>query len=171
MSGRRRNQKSLVPRAGRNAAEPDSSLKLLGGSNSQAFNSVLANSVLGCLWRPEWLSEDAREDRHSAAIAALAAFEPADEIEGMIAAQALAMRYAAIECFRRAMIPEQSDDVAARLRKDGANMARGMTEMVAALARKRGIAGNQVVRVEHVTVQAGGQAIVGAVAPSARGEG
>jgi len=41
-----------------------------------------------------------------------------------------------------------------------------MAEMCAALDRRRG-KGHQTVRVEHVTVQSGGQAIVGAVAPAA----
>ena len=81
---------------------------------------------------------------------------------GQIAAQAVAMHQGAMECFRRAMIPDQPFDTAARLRKDGANLARGMTDMVAALDRKRG-KGPQVVRVERVVVHQGGQAIVGTV--------
>jgi hypothetical protein len=50
----------------------------------------------------------------------------------------------------------------ARMRKDGANLAQGMTDMVDARDRKRG-KGPQVVRVERVTVHQGGQAIVGNV--------
>ena len=98
------------------------------------------------------------------------AFNPADEIEAMIAAQATAMHLASMECFRRAMHPAQPDDAATRLRRDGANLARGMTEMVDALERKRGRASQQV-RVEHVHVHDGGQAIVGSVtaAPGGRG--
>ncbi len=46
-----------------------------------------------------------------------------------------------------------------------------MIEMVAALDRKRGKAGNQVVRVEHVTVQPGAQAIVGNVTSGKPGGG
>ena len=48
------------------------------------------------------------------------------------------------------------------MRKDGANLARGMTDMVDAMDRKRG-KGPQVVRVERVVVHQGGQAIVGNV--------
>jgi hypothetical protein len=46
-----------------------------------------------------------------------------------------------------------------------------MVEMVAALDWKRGKSGTQVVRVEHVTVQPGGQAIVGNVAGAKPGGG
>jgi len=45
------------------------------------------------------------------------------------------------------------------------------TRQVEALAHKRGETGQQTVRVEHVTVQAGGQAIVGAVGTRGRGGG
>ncbi len=57
-------------------------------------------------------------------------------------------------------------EVASKLRKDGANLTRGMTDMLDALNRKRG-KGPQVVRVKHVVVHEGGQAIVGNVQPAA----
>ena len=43
-----------------------------------------------------------------AALATLASLEPENEIEGMLAAQMIACHFAAMECYRRAMIPEQS---------------------------------------------------------------
>ena len=61
------------------------------------------------------------------------------------------------------MIPEQPADVASKLRKDSANSARAFGDMVDALARYRG-KGPQVVRVERVIVNEGGQAVVGNVA-------
>ena len=107
-----------------------------------------------------------------AAVAALRAFKPTDEIEGMLAAQTMAMHFGAMECFRRAMVHDQHPEVASKLRKDGANLARGMTDMLDALDRKRG-KGPQVVRVERVVVHEGGQAFVGNVQPAASkvGEG
>ena len=58
------------------------------------------------------------------------------------------------------------------MRKDDANLARAMADMLDALDRKRG-KGPQVVRVERVVVHEGGQAIVGNVQPAASkvGEG
>ena len=88
----------------------------------------------------------------------------------MLAAQATAMHFQAMECFRRAVLPDQHSDVAAKLRKDGANLARGMTDMLEALDRKRG-KGPQVVRVERVVVHEGGQAIVGNVQAGAMAKG
>jgi hypothetical protein len=146
-------------------------LKWAAGSISDKFNSVLLNSVLEASWCPPGRPKESRDERYTMALSAMAAFKPQDEIEGMIAAQSVAMHLSAMECFRRAMRPDQPGDAAARLRKDGASLARGMVEMLAALDRKRGKSGNQVVRVEHVTVQPGGQAIVGNVAAAKRGGG
>src|ERR1700728_4039002 len=92
---------------------------------------------------------NAAPQRVAAVSAALAGFKPTDEIEGMIASQAVALHHAAMECFRRALIPDQHPDAASRLRKDGANLSRAMTDMVDAMDRKRG-KGPQVVRVERV---------------------
>ena len=44
----------------------------------------------------------------------------------MLAAQTVAMHFGAMECFRRAMVHDQQPEVASKLRKDGANLARGM---------------------------------------------
>ncbi len=99
---------------------------------------------------------------------AMAAFKPQDEIEGMLAAQAVAMHFAAMGCFVASHgVPP---DIASRYRRDGANLARAMTEMLTALDEKRGKRRRQVVRVEKVTVEAGAQAIVGNVHGGPAGE-
>jgi hypothetical protein len=80
----------------------------------------------------------------------------------MMAAQLLAAHHAAMECHRRAMIPEQP----AQARQDCLNQAnklsRTYTTLLEALNRHRG-KGQQKVTVEHVHVHNGGQAIVGNV--------
>lgn len=138
----------------------------VGGSAEPDFNSVILRETLSTMWIPAD-EQDGSNRRTQAAFTALAAFKPVDEIEGMIAAQATAMHFAAMECFRRAMIRDQPSDIASKFRKDGANLARGMTDMVDALNRKRG-KGHQVVRVERVVVHEGGQAIVGSVRPASK---
>lgn len=144
-------------------------LKLLGGSQCRSFNETLLASVLGCMSVPEE-GEDELQRRVAATQAALAAFKPADEIKGMIAAQAVAMHHASMECFRRAALPNQHPDTESKLRRDGANLSRGMTEMLEALSRRRDRS-PQVVRVERVVVADGGQAIVGAVTAGVGGRG
>lgn len=132
------------------------------GSKSPVFTNHLLNAVINTAWLPSGADREIRIQQAQITLEVLRGFKPADEIEGMIAAQAVAMHQGAMECFRRAMIPDQPSDTAARMRKDGANLARGMTDMLAALDRKRG-KGPQVVRVERVVVHQGGQAIVGNV--------
>jgi hypothetical protein len=134
-------------------------LTLLAGSRWPEFNQALLKATVATVATQD---PDAVSLHIAATSAALAAFNPADEIEGMIAAQAVALHFAAMECLRRAMLPGQTSEVASKLRKDGANMARAMTDMLDALDRKRG-KGPQVVRVERVVVHEGGQAIVGNV--------
>jgi hypothetical protein len=137
-------------------------LEHYSGSKSREFTNRLLNATIDTAWLPNLEDAEAKRLQARIALDLLEAFKPTDAIEGMIAAQAVAMHQGAMECFRRAMIPDQPPDMATRMRKDGANLARGMTDMLDALDRKRG-KGPQVVRVERVTVHQGGQAIVGNV--------
>jgi hypothetical protein len=138
--------------------------RTMGGSKSPAFNTMIMREVLASTWDQPERKDDDRRLHALAAVSASMAFKPQDEIEAMIAAQVLALHFGAMECLRRAMIPTQTFEVASKLRRDGANLARGMTDMLEALDRKRG-KGPQVVRVERVVVHEGGQAIVGNVQP------
>jgi hypothetical protein len=145
----------------------DGKLKELGGSQSDHWNNTLAVQALQTLWtkhsNPETL-----ERQRSAALAALIGIGPRDEIEGMIAAQLLAAHNAAIECYRRAMIGEQTFEGRQENLNQANKLSRSYAVLLDALNRHRG-KGQQKVTVEHVHVHAGGQAVVGTV--EARGEG
>jgi hypothetical protein len=141
-----------------------SELRSISGSDNLAFSNHLLNVVASTLWFPEATSLEVRSATATAALAAVHGFAPRDAVEGMISAQAVALHHAAMECFRRAMLPGQSPDVADKLRRQGANLSRAMVDMAEAIDRRRG-KGPQVVRVERVVVHDGGQAIVGAVVP------
>src|SRR3954469_25682536 len=78
------------------------------GSQSPTFTNSLLNAVICTAWHPDGSDHEARTRQAQVVLTALQAFKPADEIEGMIAAQAVAMHLGAMECFRRAMIPEQA---------------------------------------------------------------
>jgi hypothetical protein len=138
-------------------------LESIGGSRVRPFNTVLLREMAGCVWSST-KDQESQSELIQAIMAALKGFKPSDEIEGMLAAQAAALHFGAMECFRRSMSPEQPSDIASRLRRDGANLARTMVEMLDAFDRKRG-KGPQVVRVERVVVQDGGRAFVGSVSP------
>lgn len=138
-------------------------LRELGGSRSDNLNNVLANQALNTVWVHRGADEETRKKQVSAVVAALVEFKPTDGIEGMMAAQAIGLHSAAMECLRRAMLPEQSGEASDQLRRQSANLSRAFLDVVAALDRKRGKGVRQVVRVERVMVAPGGQAIVGNV--------
>src|SRR3954468_23350751 len=96
-------------------------------------------------------------------IAALMGIGPKDELEGMMAAQLVAAHNAAMECYRRAMISEQTFEGRRENLTQANKLSRTYAALVEALNRHRG-KGQQKVTVEHVNVHAGGQAVVGAVA-------
>ena len=115
-------------------------------------------------------AEDERERLHMAALATLISIAPKDELEGMLAAQMVAAHAASMECYRRAMIPEQSFEGRREALAQANKLSRTYATLLEALNRHRG-KGQQKVTVEHVHVHAGGQAIVGAVHHGGRGAG
>jgi hypothetical protein len=152
--------------------EPESDkLRTIGGSRSDKFNNAVINSAVNTGWFPPGQSIEDRTRQIFVTVTGLRAFKPTDEIEAMLAAQAMAAHHASMECSRRAMHPDQSFEVAQGFRKAAANASRTFIELLSALDRKRGKGGQQVVRVEHVHVHPGGKAIVGNVGLAGRGGG
>jgi hypothetical protein len=143
-------------------AEPDT-LRTIGGSRSDRFNATLIDAMTKTGWFPPGIADEDRDRLLFVAVTGMRAFAVADEIEGMIAAQAMAAHHASMECSRRAMVPDQPFEAAQGLRKAAANASRTFIELLSALDRKRGKGGQQKVTVEHVHVHQGGQAIVGNV--------
>jgi hypothetical protein len=143
-------------------------LKLIGGSASDDWNNTLASQTINTLWIKH-SDEQTLDRQRNAAVAALVGIGPRDELEGMIAAQMVAAHSAAMECYRRAMLSEQTFEG----RRENLNQANRLSRtyglLLEALNRHRGKC-QQKVRVEHVHVHSGGQAVVGVV-EDPRGEG
>jgi hypothetical protein len=136
-------------------------LKRFGGSQSDHWNNVLANQTVQALWTKH--SDRETQDRqYGAALAALVGIGPKDELEGMIAAQLLAAHNAAMECYRRAMIGEQTFEGRRENLGQANKLSRTYAVLLDALNHHRG-KGQQKVTVEHVHVHSGGQAAVGHV--------
>ena len=99
--------------------------------------------------------------------------EPGDVLEDMAAAQLVAAHHAAMQAYGRAANPDQPFAVW----RESLNPKRtALAGRIAALMeamnphRGKGSPGNRPSRVEHVTVNEGGQAVVGAVErPGGRG--
>jgi hypothetical protein len=106
-------------------------------------------------------AEEIKRQRH-AAVDAVIGIAPRDEFEGMIAAQLLAAHNAAMECYRRALIGEQTLEGRRENLNQANKLSRTYATLLETLNRHRG-KGQQKVTVEHVHVHAGGQAGVGVV--------
>jgi hypothetical protein len=102
-------------------------------------------------------------DRSLRSITSRPGIAPKDELEGMMAAQLVAAHNAAMECYRRAMIGEQTFEGRRENLAQANKLSRTYAALLEALNRHRG-KGQQKVTVEHVHVHAGGQAVVGMVA-------
>jgi hypothetical protein len=74
----------------------------------------------------------------SPAVVALAAIGPKDELEGMIAAQLLAAHNATMECYRRAMLPEQTSEGRSENLNQANKLSRTYVVLLDALNRQRG---------------------------------
>jgi hypothetical protein len=120
----------------------------LGESQSDNWNLVLANQALCSVW---WIrsQENFQEQQRSALGAALVGISPRDELEGMIAAQLIAAHNAAMECYRRAMIPEQTFEGRRENLNQANKLSRTYGALLETLNRHRG-KGQQKVTVEHV---------------------
>jgi hypothetical protein len=142
-------------------------LKRVGGSQSDDWNNVLANQAVNTLWLHP--SEEFQARQRNATLAALVGIRPKDEIEAMIAAQLLAAHSAAMECYRRATLSEQTFEGRSETLSQANKLCRTYAQLLEALNRHRG-KGQRKVTVEHVHVHAGGQAVVGMVETSGGGE-
>ncbi len=136
-------------------------LKAIGGSQSDLWNNTLANQAMQALWIKNSTPEE-RDKQRTATVAALLGIAPRDELEGMMAAQLIASHNAAMECYRRAMINEQTFEGRRENLIQANKLSRTYATLLEALNRHRG-KGQQKVTVEHVHVHSGGQAVVGAV--------
>jgi phosphatidate phosphatase PAH1 len=124
------------------------------------------NEITQLLWFYQDASDATKHTRIVRAVELYESLEPADGSEGMLAMQMVGTHDAALECLRRAALSNQTFAGRDMSLKHAHKLMTLYTQQLAALNKHRG-KGQQKVTVEHVNVQAGGQAIVGNVDASA----
>ena len=151
--------------------EGKGALPVVASSGAGAWNTALLNGILQVAAGAELHGDDpsAALPRVRAAVEAMTGIGPDDVIADMCATQLIAAHTLAMDCYRRAAGGGELE-----VWRESLNQANRLSRTWAALAealnRHRGKSGQQTVRVEHVTVNDGGQAIVGAVEqPGGRG--
>ena len=138
------------------------------GVSDVALLQQKINEIAELLWVHEDASEAATHARIVRALELYESLEPADGAEGMLAMQMVGTHDAALECLRRAALSNQTFEGRDMALKHAHKLMTLYTQQLATLNKHRG-KGQQKVTVEHVNVQAGGQAIVGHVVHGAAG--
>jgi hypothetical protein len=131
----------------------------LTGTSSEPLQLRLVSQVLST---PGLAPTMIELETIEAVLDALAGINPRDELEGMLAVQIIGVHESAMQCLMRAALPNQTVVGRDMNLKYGVKLLQLYAQQLEALARHRG-KGQQKIAVEHVTVQAGGQAIVGHV--------
>lgn len=133
-------------------------LKETTGSNNNAFSlSLLIQTTLASC-----VSETKGIQIANSVAAAMFNINPQDSLEGMMAAQMVAVHNQAMGCLKRANFKGQPFEIAKSYRNQAIKLMRTFTAQVSVLKKYR-TGGQQKLIVEHVHIHRGGQAIVGNV--------
>jgi hypothetical protein len=100
-----------------------------------------------------------------AAWEALDAIRPQDVAEGMLAVQMVATHSAALECLRRAALPDQTPAVVDMSLRHAGRLMTTYLRQLEVLDRRRGSRPSPTTVKYDVNVESGGQAVVGTVHP------
>ena len=139
------------------------------GSTALDVDAAIGKAALDALWTGASAPDSGV--RLGLVKQVLEAVRPRNELEGLLAAQMIGAHAATMECYRRAMIEQQTPEGRDMNLRHAAKASRTFATLVETLDRHRGKGGQQVVRVEHVHVYEGGQAIVGAIDAGGAGDG
>lgn len=135
-------------------------LQTATGSTDFTVAGLRLSDILQTFWRPGQTQILPEQLDHL--FQTMLELAPADPSERMLVGQMIGCYNAAMECFRRAMIPEQGHEARMSNLKQAERLSGTYAKLLEALDKHRG-KGQQKVTVEHVHVAAGGQAIVGNV--------
>lgn len=130
------------------------------GSRSSAFTDQQIQAFCKLVLRANMSAAD-QEAHVNAFLALISGIAPEDELEAALAVQIAATHAASLDFLRRSMTTDRLDFMD-RYVNSATKLQRTMTAQVEALGKlRRG--GQQNVRVEHVHIHDGGQAVIGNV--------
>lgn len=135
---------------------PEASQLMFGVESEDVF-TVLLRQTIDTL--PNTIDKDTSVN---AVMAMLLNIQPQDTMEAMLVTQMIATHAQAMEWSRRAVLPEQTERGIEMNVSRATRLMRTFTSQVEALQKYRN-KGQQTIQVQHVNVQSGGQAIVGAI--------
>ena len=142
-------------------------LPVVSGSGPGEWNIRLLRDVLQVCSGGD-LDDNGALEKARAGVAAMKGIGPDDVIADMVAVQLVSAHHTAMDCYKWAASGGEIE--AWREALNQANkLSRTSAALIEALNRHRGKSGQQTVRVEHVTVADGGQAVIGPVTTGGEG--
>jgi hypothetical protein len=140
------------------------------GTSLEVADRILTQMMNAAVW-PHAPKETTATEHLIKAISRIAEYSPRNVTEADLAVQMTATNDAALLFLRRAAM-ETDLDIVDRAVANATRFSRLFLQQVDAMQRLKGLTGQQKIVVERVEVQAGGQAVVGAIAaPCTTGEG
>lgn len=136
------------------------------GSPDLMFSQWLAEQTINAHCLPATLSDHAKDLRAAGVLAQMKAIAPRNGLEGMLAAQMVAMHGAGCELLRRAMQPQELVQQADQMMRTSARMMTLFARQTELMLRLRGHE-KQTLRIEHVRKAEGGRLSVTAEAERA----
>lgn len=79
----------------------------LFGTKAPGVAAYLGDQLCSCIWVPDDLTPDEIKKKILVVIALVESLIPRDELDAMLAVQAVSVHNAAMECLRRAMVPNE----------------------------------------------------------------
>jgi hypothetical protein len=133
---------------------------LLGVDDRQTLGKTLLAQIISV--QKVWGSEDETEALRLALDTAIA-FKPRNPVEALLIPQMAGVHAAAVSALYKAGLQGQPYEIAELYTNRASRLMRLYMQQIEALSKLRGESGQQRIVVERVNVNAGGQAIVGAI--------
>jgi len=137
-------------------------MEICKASNIEGALQIVTNAAAGQHWKENDINL-------SVALAQIVDLEPQTPLEAMLVSQMVAVNTAIGKVMYSALLPDQTPYGKETNMALATKLQRTFLQQIEALQKLRG-KGQQTVRVEHVTVNAGGQAVVGNVEHKTGGE-
>jgi len=141
-------------RDGSDATRTEANLAVFGFDDNDAFN-VLLNQIINV--KP---SHQTLQDHSNYVLSMLVELKPRDAMEAMLITQMVAAHTLAMEMNKRALLPEQTVEGVDTNINRATKLQRTFVQQMEALQKYRN-QGKQTIQVQHVNIEAGGQAVVG----------
>ena len=173
------NQKSSVPKAQNSTAvrkklksSIEKEFQKVLGTGSEELGFLFVSQVMGAMGfiKDKDSNSEKLKQVMTLIFEAIQGIGPKNELEAMLSVQMITTHNMSAELTRRAMHPQQNTEGVDNNVNRAIKLMELFLNQLACLQKLRGLGPQQTVRVEHINIHPGAQAVVGMVNPT-RGEG